>query len=70
MVCYMLTNFVVEYELSKNIKNTKQSQFENRHNVYNYCINKRLQPNGHLVSWEKQSQFKAKRTQFLWTKPQ
>ncbi len=49
----------VEYDLPKNIKNTKQSQFENCTNGRKYSINKRLQQKGHLVSWEKQSQFKA-----------
>ncbi len=37
-------------------KYAKQSQFENDSDVRNYCINKRLQPNGHLVSWEKRTQ--------------
>ena len=39
-------------------KYAKQSQFENDSDVRYYCINKRLQPIGHLVSWEKQTQNK------------
>ena len=37
----------------------KQSHFENRPNGHKQCINKRLQPNGHLVSWEKTKPNKA-----------
>jgi len=54
----------------------KQSQFQKKSNERKRFINNELRQNGHLVNWEKQSQFKpntkpkqtqykAKQTQFI-----